>query len=79
MVGLKFGRAIRRALLLGTLKMEPIRGVHLVRQFSNVYNRGPEPTGLPGLFLSHLREKKVHHAAGPLRETPKRAARRSKK
>jgi LysR family transcriptional regulator, transcriptional activator of the cysJI operon len=71
--------AIRRTLLLGTLKMVPIRGVHLVRQFSIVYNRGPEPTGLPGLLLSHLREEKVHHDPSSLLETPKGAARRSKK
>ena len=51
-------RAIRRALLLGTLKMVPIRGLHLARQFSLVYNHGPEPTGLPGLFLNYLREER---------------------
>jgi DNA-binding transcriptional LysR family regulator len=78
-VGFVSRRAIRRALLLGTLKMVPIRGVHLERQFSIVYNRGPEPTGLPGLFLSHLREEKMHQDPGPLREKPKRAAKRSKK
>jgi LysR family transcriptional regulator, transcriptional activator of the cysJI operon len=57
-IGFVSRRALRRALLLGTLKMVPIRGVHLKRQFSLVYSRGPEPTGLPGLFLSHLREEK---------------------
>jgi DNA-binding transcriptional LysR family regulator len=78
-VGFVSRRSIRRALLLGALKMVPIRGVHLVRQFSIVYNRGPEPTGLPGLFLAHLREEKAHHDPASLGETPKRGARRSKK
>ena len=57
-IGFVSRRALRRSLLLGTLKMVPIRGVHLRRQFSLVYSRGPEPTGLPGLFLNHLREEK---------------------
>jgi DNA-binding transcriptional LysR family regulator len=78
-VGFVSRRAIRRALLLGTLKMVPIRGVHLTRQFSIVYSRGPEPTGLPGLFLAHLREEKAHHDPGSLRKPPKRSARRPKK
>jgi DNA-binding transcriptional LysR family regulator len=55
-IGFVSRRALRRALMLGTLKMVPIHGVHLKRQFSLVYNRGPEPTGIPGLFLNHLRE-----------------------
>ncbi len=61
-VGFVSRRAIRRALLLGTLKMVPIRGVHLSRQFSLVYSRGPEPAGLPGLFLNYLREEKFRAA-----------------
>jgi hypothetical protein len=70
-------RAIRRALLLGTLKMVPIRGVHLKRQYSIVYSLGPEPTGLPGLFLSHLREeaRRVH---SPAPGSSKRAGRSKK-
>jgi LysR family transcriptional regulator, transcriptional activator of the cysJI operon len=56
-VGFVSRRALRRALLLGTLKMVSIRGVHLKRQYSIVYSLGPEPTGLPGLFLRHLREE----------------------
>jgi DNA-binding transcriptional LysR family regulator len=56
-IGFVSRRALRRALLLGTLKMVPIRGVHLKRQFSLVYSRGPEPTGITGLFLSHLRDE----------------------
>jgi DNA-binding transcriptional LysR family regulator len=78
-VGFVSRRAIRRAQLLGTLKMVPIRDVLLVRQFSIVYSRGPEPTGLPGLFLSHLREEKVHHDPSSSRETQKGSAKRSKK
>jgi DNA-binding transcriptional LysR family regulator len=62
-VGFVSRRAIRRALLLGTLKMVPIRGVHLSRQFSLVYSHGPEPAGLPGLFLNHLREEKFRAAS----------------
>jgi DNA-binding transcriptional LysR family regulator len=76
-VGFVSRRAMRRALLLDTLKMVPIRGVHLVRQFSVVYNRGPEPTGLPGLFLNHLREEKVHRP-GPLHVAPKGTGKHSK-
>jgi hypothetical protein len=41
------------------LKMVPIRGVHLMRQFSLVFSLGPEPTGVPGLFLKHLREERL--------------------
>ena len=78
-VGFVSRRAIRRALLLGTLKMVPIRGVHLVRQFSIVYNRGPEPTGLPGLFLSQLREENAHREPRSLPGTRKGAARVSTK
>jgi LysR family transcriptional regulator, transcriptional activator of the cysJI operon len=59
-IGFVSRSASRRALLLGALKMVPIRGVQLSRQFSIVYNHGPEPAGLPGLFLSHLREEKRH-------------------
>jgi DNA-binding transcriptional LysR family regulator len=77
-IGFVSRRALRRSLLLGTLKMAPIRGVHLKRQFSLVYSRGPEPTGLPGLFLSHLREEK-RNAPSPLRVSSKGAARRLKK
>ena len=76
-VGFVSRRAIRRALLLGTLKMVPIRGVHLSRQFSLVYTRGPEPTGLPGLFLNYLREEKFR-AAGNAKGTRRTAAPRSK-
>jgi LysR family transcriptional regulator, transcriptional activator of the cysJI operon len=77
-IGFVSRRAIRRALLLGTLKMVPVRGIHLSRRFSLVYSHGPEPTGLPGLFLSHLREEK-RHVPSPMHTSPKRAARRSKK
>jgi DNA-binding transcriptional LysR family regulator len=77
-IGFVSRRALRRALLLGTLKMVPIRGVHLKRQFSLVYRRGPEPTGLPGLFLNHLREEKLLEPS--LRQVAARSApRRSKK
>jgi DNA-binding transcriptional LysR family regulator len=76
-VGFVSRRAIRRALLLGTLKMVPIRGVHLSRQFSLVYSRGPEPTGLPGLFLNHLREERFR-TANQAKMSPK-AGRRGKK
>jgi hypothetical protein len=65
---------MRRALLLDTLKMVPIRGVDLKRQFSIVYNRGPEPTGLPGLFLSHLREE-THHVPSPTHIAAKKVGR----
>jgi LysR family transcriptional regulator, transcriptional activator of the cysJI operon len=77
-IGFVSRHAIRRALLLGTLKMVPIRGVHLKRQFSVVYSRGPEPTGLPGLFLSHLREEK-RHVPSPSHTSAKGTAKRSKK
>ena len=70
-------RAIRRALLLGTLKMVPIRGLDLKRQFSIVYSRGPEPTGLPGLFLNHLREE-THQVPSPAHIAPKRIGRSKK-
>jgi DNA-binding transcriptional LysR family regulator len=75
-VGFVSRRAIRRALLLNTLKMVPIRGVHLSRQFSLVYSHGPEPTGLPGLFLNHLRAEKLRAATQA--KTNPRAAKRSK-
>jgi LysR family transcriptional regulator, transcriptional activator of the cysJI operon len=74
-VGFVSRRAIRRALLLGTLKMVPIRGVHLSRQFSLVFNRGPEPAGLPGLFLNYLREERFradNHAKKTRRTAPRR-------
>ena len=72
-VGFVSRRAIRRALLLGTLKMVPIRGVHLKRQYSIVYSLGPEPTGLPGLFLNHLREE-----ARRVQSLPKKTGRSKK-
>jgi DNA-binding transcriptional LysR family regulator len=68
---LGIGFVSRRALLLDTLKMVPIRGVDLKRQFSIVYSRGPEPTGLPGLFLSHLREE-TRHVPSLMHSAPKR-------
>jgi DNA-binding transcriptional LysR family regulator len=77
-VGFVSRRALRRSLLLGMLKMVPIRRVHLKRQFSIVYSHGPEPKGLPGLFLSHLREEK-RNAPSPLRVPSKGTARRLKK
>lgn len=73
-VGFVSRRAIRRALLLGTLKMVPIRGVHLSRQFSLVFSHGPEPAGLPGLFLNHLREEKFR-AANRAKVSPKAGGR----
>jgi DNA-binding transcriptional LysR family regulator len=76
-IGFVSRRAIRRALLLNTLKMIPIRGTDLKRQFSIVYSRGPEPTGLPGLFLSHLREE-AHHVPSPAPIAPKRIGRSKK-
>lgn len=77
-IGFVSRRALRRSLLLGTLKMVSIRGVHLRRLFSLVFSLGPEPTGLPGLFLSHLREEK-RNAPSPLHVSSKRTARRLKK
>jgi DNA-binding transcriptional LysR family regulator len=76
-VGFVSRRAIRRALLLGTLKMVPIRGVRLSRRFSMIYNHGPEPTGLPGLFLNHLREEK-RHTQSLKSSSPRASAGRSK-
>jgi DNA-binding transcriptional LysR family regulator len=69
---------LRRSLLLDTLKMVPIRGVHLKRQFSLVYSHGPEPTWLPGLFLRHLREE-TRNAPSPLHVSSKVTARWRKK
>jgi DNA-binding transcriptional LysR family regulator len=77
-IGFVSRRAIRRALLLGTLKMVPIRGVRLSRRFSIVYGRGPEPTGLPGLLLNHLREEKRQVPNGS-QPSPKRTAKQTKK
>jgi DNA-binding transcriptional LysR family regulator len=77
-IGFVSRRALHRSLLLGTLKMVPIRGVHLKRLFSLVYSLGPEPTGLPGSFLNHLREEK-RNAPSPLHMSSKGTARRLKK
>jgi LysR family transcriptional regulator, transcriptional activator of the cysJI operon len=77
-IGFVSRRAIRRALLLGTLKMVPIRGVRLSRRFSIVYNRGTEPTGLPGLLLTHLREEK-RQVPDRSETSPKRTGKQSKK
>jgi hypothetical protein len=54
--------------------MVPIRGVHLSRQFSLVYSHGPEPAGLPGLFLNYLREEKFR-AASHAKVSPKASGR----
>jgi LysR family transcriptional regulator, transcriptional activator of the cysJI operon len=77
-IGFVSRRALRRALLIGTVKMVPIRGVHLKRQFSLVYSLGPEPAGLPGLFLSHLREERRHQSV-PQGEASKAREKRSRK
>jgi hypothetical protein len=61
--------------MLGTLKMVPIRGLHLTRQFSLVYSLGPEPAGLPGLFLNYLREERFRTQQ---EKTARRGTRRTK-
>ncbi|HVZ16806.1 MAG TPA: LysR substrate-binding domain-containing protein [Terriglobales bacterium] len=48
-------RATHKELKLGTLRQVAVDGLSLVRDFSLVYRRRPEPNGLPQVFLTFLR------------------------
>lgn len=49
-------RGTYKELKLGTLREVAVEGLSLVREFSLVYPRRPEPTGLAMAFLTYLRE-----------------------